>query len=174
MGLIWVHELDGWSVLRLDERPVRLDVSPLRVLQDREVGVGGDFPVALVFSDKDKPQWAVIAAEGTGVRVNGRALSTGMHILADRDEMQVGRGRSFFFSTETLASIDPFPGMEHIFCPRCQLSIVESSPAVRCPQCGVWYHMSEEYPCWRYDEKCQFCDQRTAEDAVYRWTPEEI
>ena len=91
MGLIWVHELDGWSVLRLDERPVRLDVSPLRVLQDREVGVGGDFPVALVFSDKDKPQWAVIAAEGTGV-IAGKMIRPLLELAGIRNVLSKAYG----------------------------------------------------------------------------------
>lgn len=175
MAHLWAHESGEWSVLLLDERTIRLDVSPLRVLRDCEVGDIEDSPVAVVFAGEGKPQWAAIAAAGAGVRINGRTLLTGLHVLADRDEVQVGRDQSLFFSTETLASVEPFPGMEQtIYCPRCQLPIVEGSLAVICPQCGVWYHMSEEYPCWRYAEQCQLCDQRTTEEAGYRWTPEEI
>jgi len=45
---------------------------------------------------------------------------------------------------------------------------------VRCPQCGVWHHQSDELPCWVYSSSCSLCDHPTALDAGYRWIPGEL
>jgi len=116
--------------------------------------------------------WVLLAAPS--VHVNGARLLTGIRVLHDRDELRAGDRRSFF-STESLAEVVAFPGGERpVFCPRCKLEIAPTSPAVRCPQCRVWHHQSEEFPCWTYGERCAMCDQPTALDAGFRWSPEEL
>jgi hypothetical protein len=51
----------------------------------------------------------------------------------------------------------------------------ETSPGGKCPQCGVWYHQSEElFDCWTYSELCALCDQSTGLDSDYLWTPEDL
>jgi len=80
-----------------------------------------------------------------------------------------------FFSTELLAGVTPYPGSERpILCARCKAEIATASPAVRCPRCGAWHHQSDELPCWTYAERCSVCDQPTALDAGFAWTPEEL
>jgi len=117
-------------------------------------------------------RWVLLAAPS--VRVNGSPVAAGIVALRDRDEI-CADGRRVFFSTESLAEVVPYPGGERTtFCPRCRLEIAAGTLAVRCPHCGVWHHQSAELPCWTYAERCVQCDQRTALDAGYRWTPEEL
>jgi hypothetical protein len=118
----------------------------------------------------DGEAWIILGS--AAVRVNGEPLDVGIRVLRDRDELRAGDRRAFF-STESLAKIVPFPGGERpTFCPRSRLEITPGSPAVACPQCKVWHHQSEELPCWTYSERCATCDQSTALDAGFRWTPE--
>jgi hypothetical protein len=112
--------------------------------------------------------WVLVGA----AQVNGMPLLTGIRVLRDRDELQVG-GLRAFFSAEALAAVRPSPAQgERIFCPRCKQEIEKLSPAVRCPQCRVWHHQTAELPCWTYSERCASCNQPTDLNAGYRWTPE--
>jgi hypothetical protein len=116
--------------------------------------------------------WVVVGSPA--VRVNGAPLDAGIRVLRDRDELRIG-GRRTFFSTETLAAVVPFPdGERPVPCARCTLAVASGSPAVRCPQCRLWHHQSEARPCWAYAERCTACDQPTALDAGFRWTPEPL
>jgi hypothetical protein len=120
--------------------------------------------------------WLIMDARPPRVHLNGSSLTTGIHVLHDRDEICgiPGVGR-MFFSTEVLARVEPYPGAERpASCPRCKQPITAGTPAVRCPGCGVWYHQSEDFPCWTYSETCALCPQLTALDAGYRWTPESL
>jgi hypothetical protein len=108
-------------------------------------------------------------------------VTAGLCVLGDRDEIRMG-GELRYFSTETLASVEAFPGAERaVFCGRCRQKIEAGTPAVCCPGCGIWYHQdesanlaeSERLPCWTYSEKCAFCGHPTALDTVFAWTPEE-
>ena len=120
-------------------------------------------------------QWAVVHSPGSSLRVNGTALATGIRVLSHRDELRMAGvpGRTFF-SLEGLPRIVPFDGGEEGRCPRCQQAIGIGTPAVRCPQCGVWHHESEEFGCWTYSSTCALCDQQTDLEGGFRWTPEEI
>lgn len=117
--------------------------------------------------------WLVMSTSPRGVRLNGAPLSTGIRVLADRDELQLdGRGR-FFFSTERLVRIETYgAGERPVVCPRCKLPIEVGTLAVCCPQCAVWHHQSVDSPCWIYSEHCALCPQPTPLDCGYRWTPE--
>ena len=123
----------------------------------------------------DGEQWLVMSAGASGVRLNGAALLTGIRALRDHDELHVDGVGRVFFSTEQLARIEPFPGAERpAFCPRCKQEIDKHYPAVRCPQCNVWYHQSQDLPCWTYSDTCALCAQATHLGAGFRWTPEEL
>jgi hypothetical protein len=115
-----------------------------------------------------------VTGEESAVDIGGRPLTTGVAVLADRDEIRVeGVGR-MFFSTEVLASVEPFPGSERtLFCPRCTLELVTGEPAVRCPQCRVWHHQRMDRECWTHTEACAMCSRPTALDQGFRWIPEE-
>jgi hypothetical protein len=84
-----------------------------------------------------------------------------------------GTAGRVFFSLERLARVVPFDGVDKSHCPRCQTVIERGTPAVRCPQCGVWHHESDEFRCWTYSPTCALCDQPTELEGSFRWTPEE-
>lgn len=150
------------------------------------LGAGADYPVRPCNADEcggaalllrgrgpEGDAWLVLSAAPNRVRINGGSLHMGIRALRNGDELHVdGLGR-LFFSTEQLARIEPFPGAARpVFCPRCKQEIGQHYQAVRCPQCSVWHHQSEDLPCWTYSETCALCDQPTQLGAGYRWTPE--
>src|SRR5687767_10344673 len=62
----------------------------------------------------------VLIAPASRLLVNGTPVVFGISVLADRDEIRLPDGRQFFFSTEMLACVEPFPGTGvRGFCPRC-------------------------------------------------------
>jgi hypothetical protein len=135
-------------------------------------------PALLVRARNAKPApWVLIAGAGPDVRVNGDAMLLGVRVLTDRDEISVAGVGELFFSTESLARVEEFTGdltgaTPAIYCPRCRQTIDEGVSAVKCPQCGVWYHETEDLNCWTYAETCALCPQPTDLDAGFRWTPE--
>jgi hypothetical protein len=71
--------------------------------------------------------------------------------------------------------VSPMPETPRgMMCPRCRQRIEKETLAVRCPQCGLWHHQSEELPCWTYSSTCAMCPQPSALDAGYQWTPTEL
>jgi hypothetical protein len=122
-----------------------------------------------------RSRWLVLARGGWDVMLNGLPLLTGFHLLRDRDELRLAGGARGFFSDETQAVLEPFPGADQaLFCPRCSLEIESRQPAVRCPQCQIWHHQDEpnELPCWTHVENCTMCSHPTALESGFRWTPE--
>lgn len=117
--------------------------------------------------------WALVVRPGL-VRVNGQALWLGLRVLRDRDEVQLPGQGSVFFSTESLAKVEGFPGAtKPVFCPRCRDKI-ETGLAVKCPACGVWHHQLPDRPCWTYSETCALCPQPSALSTGFQWTPERL
>ena len=164
-------EMPEWAVASLDGEAFSLISGPGQTLCLRAGAEAAAAPATLLRSQLDgRESWVLT---GTA-RVNGMPLRTGIRVLRDRDELEIG-GLCTFFSTETLALVEPMPrGDKPVFCPRCKQGIEPESAAVRCPQCRVWHHQSDDLPCWTYAEHCTLCDQPTALDAGYRWTPEEL
>jgi hypothetical protein len=119
--------------------------------------------------------WALLAGLEVSVRVNGLPLVLGIHALRDRDEISLA-GQRYFFSTEELALVTPFPGLaQPACCPRCKQKVEVGEPAVACPHCRAWHHQSDEFPCWTYEPTCALCQlQSTALDAGYSWTPDTL
>ena len=117
-------------------------------------------------------EWVLLARPGE-VAVNGAPVLSGVRVLRDRDELVLRGGAQFFFSTERLAAIEPFPGAKAIPCPRCREPIEPGTSAVRCPLCTLWMHENEKRKCWTYAPKCH-CPQPTALDAGFAWSPEDL
>lgn len=157
MAHLWnVDDSGDWKLTMLVDDEFALDAS----LLVRRVGGRAD-------------EWALVSPAHKDTRVNGVRVMTGLTILTDRDEIRPAGGPTWFFSTETQARVEPFPGSEaRGFCPRCKLRIAEGTPAVHCPGCGLWYHQCDEFPCWTYASQCSACPQPTELGAGCRWTPE--
>jgi len=175
MAHVWVRSAAGWEAKQL-AGTVHALAAEIGLPPEQGAATQNALPRLLHSEAGGKSVWLVMAAAQAGVRVNGRALPAGLAVLADRDEIRTSDGLQFFFTTETLATPVAFPGSQRpMICPRCRLKIDAGTIAVRCPGpgCGLWYHHSEESPCWLYAEKCVFCDQSTAMDVGFSWTPEE-
>jgi hypothetical protein len=174
MAHLWTQDAEGWSARRLDGAHLELAFDSMRHAGDAQQTATGAKAAQLVRTGAGGAQvWALIAPPDSDLRMNGRAPLAGLRALADRDEIRCG-GEVRYFSTETLASVESFPGAERpVYCGRCRQPIEAGSPAVRCPGCGIWYNESAELACWTYGERCAFCDQSTALDASFSWTPEE-
>ena len=114
------------------------------------------------------------------VLLNGEPLHLGIQALADRDVIQLPGQPPLFFSTEWLPRVEPYPAeLAPVRCPRCAQLIAPGDAAVRCGQCGAWYHQIKDDPkrpltCWTYGETCLHDKQRTALDGEFHWTPREI
>lgn len=174
MAHLWVQDdSNAWAVFSLTSQflslPEALPAGPgthdgeadSEAILLRSAGVGG-------------ARWVLLAAS-PGVLVNGVPLFTGIRVLLDRDELRLGAACSVYFSSEALATVEDFPGSEQpLFCPRCKQEIVRGAKAVRCPQCGVWSHQTDDLPCWNYAPHCALCDQSTELGGSYRWSPEEL
>jgi hypothetical protein len=159
MAHLWVNEragVPGWSPVPLDG-----DVAPL-----------GDAAALLRHASSGPMLWLLVGPPT--LRVNGESLAAGIRVLRDGDELCVA-GSRMFFSSESLTVVEPFAGdLRPVRCARCKLEIVAGAPAVRCPACSVWHHQSDETPCFTYAPRCALCDQPTALDAGFRFTPEAL
>lgn len=136
-----------------------------------------DAPLVHPFGEKTL-RWALVTPPGVPVRVNGAAELPGVRVLDDRDEIvfhadDVDEPLRLWFSNESLAVVESFESNgAAVSCPRCKMKIAEGAGAVRCPACNTWHHENEERACWTYSDHCALCDQQTALDAGFRWTPE--
>ncbi|HEY7448375.1 MAG TPA: hypothetical protein VH702_09510 [Vicinamibacterales bacterium] len=145
----------------------------LTMLVDDEFALEASLLVRRVAGRVD--EWALVSPTHGNTRVNGVRVMTGLTILTDRDEIRPAGGPTWFFSTETQAHVEPFPDSDgRGFCPRCRLPIATGTPAVHCPRCGLWYHQSDEFPCWTYAPQCTACPQLTELGAGLGWTPERL
>lgn len=169
MAQLWIRESNEWAVLPLTG--TRLAFGDLPVAT-------GAAPAAAVLvrgSPDDRAEWQLMARPSSGIAVNGLPVAAGMRTLLDQDEIRVPFLGTLFFSTERLARVEPLPVAGHdVSCPRCRQSIAPGSPAVRCPGCEVWHHGSPELPCWAYAPTCALCQQETAAEAGFKWTPEDL
>ncbi len=120
------------------------------------------------------PMWALVTAPGARIQVNGRMPVGGLRVVNDRDAIRTADGARYYFLTESLPVIEPFPAADRpVFCGRCRLRLDSGFLAVRCPVCAIWYHQGGDLPCWTYDERCAYCGAQTALDADYQRIPED-
>ncbi|MEE8142513.1 MAG: hypothetical protein V3T77_05390 [Planctomycetota bacterium] len=123
--------------------------------------------------------WLLLWAPRQELYINGeRVPDVGLRKLQDRDEIRLpGLGR-FYFSSERLATVEPFPGLEwEILCPRCRIPIEADQLAVLCPVCRVWHHQFQgpdsDRRCWSYGSSCAACNSCFTDHlSTFRWSPE--
>lgn len=177
MAHLWARDAGGaWAVLPLsgDEFDLVSLPVPSPASSRRPGGRRSGRLLRAMSEGAAGTEWVLVAPPEEQIAVNGLPLLAGIHSLGDRDEIGLA-GESVFFSTETLARIEAMPASQEVrFCPRCKQAIEEASPAVRCPQCGLWHHQSETLPCWLYSSTCAMCPQDTDLEAGFRWTPEDL
>lgn len=176
MAHLWLrHDGDDWSAMLLAGHAIDISVHPPRILAEA-FRLAEDTRAAVIpVGAEDPPTWVLLVAAGSDVRINGFAPVAGLRVLQDRDEIRATRAGALFFSTETLACVEEFPGSERtVFCGRCRQAMEKGQMAVRCPhsRCGIWYHQTDNLPCWTYAPACGFCPQATALDAGFTWVPE--
>jgi hypothetical protein len=174
MAHLWFRDADAvWSAMPLNGYAVEVSVYPPRPLAEGVRLVEDVWAAVMRARAGDTPVWVLLAAGGGDIRVNGFPAVAGVRVLQDRDEIRAGLLDPIFFSTETLARVEEFPGHERtVYCGRCRQAMEIGQKAVCCPQCGIWYHQTEDLPCWTYAPTCGFCPHATALDAGYGWVPE--
>jgi hypothetical protein len=164
MAYLWIEDAEGWLAKGLAGDGLNLGA----------LAAEAEHALLCRSATNGTTNWSLMSAPCATVRVNGEQPPAGLRVLADRDEIRIADGKRFYFTTESLLHIEPFPGAERpVSCGRCRQPIETGAPAVRCPGCGVWYNQSAELPCFTYSETCAFCNQPTSLDAGFRWTPEE-
>ena len=174
MAHMWVRDDSGeWASMQLVGDALALTGDRLELVQQRASDLSNDSAQLQRRKDADGEKWFLLAPAQNNWHVNGVPIRAGLRQLRDRDELRSGDCDRMFFSTESLACVEPFSGLDHpIFCPRCKQEIAGQELAVRCPNCGAWYHQTEDFSCWTYTERCSMCDQATSLDTGYRWTPD--
>lgn len=178
MSHFFVHsEEGGWAIFPLVSGHHVLSANPhdtvrtLDASHPEKIGV----LVGRYKNPSGGENWLLKCATTAQVRLNGSPVYLGVHTLIDHDEIVLDGKARFFFSSEELVQVVPFPGAaQPVFCARDKSEIVKGSLAVRCPTCGTWCHQSEDKPCWLYGPTCPVDDHPTALDAGYRWTPETL
>jgi hypothetical protein len=184
VAILWVKlEKDlkpAWAIFPLDggdliDLSTDTEASPVKRNRKRAMSPKGVI-LGRTQAVKSRETWVLLNPQSIPTLVNGEPVLTGIRVLRNKDEIRIaGTGRRFYYSTERLARVERFAGSEPaVFCPRCKREISEGSEAVRCPQCQIWHHQSEELDCWTYSSSCSLCDQSTGLDTGYRWTPEAL
>lgn len=180
MAHLWKVMSDSgeWTALALDGDAFTLDNETLSRVPELLPTRGASLGLRRV-EDPSSPTsgalWTLVVGRDARVLVNGSPATLGLLALTDRDEIRLVNARPLFFSTESLAHVTPFAASgPRGFCPRCKQHIEPGTPAVRCPGCSLWYHASDDLPCWTYAPLCSACPQQTALDAGFRWTPEAL
>lgn len=175
MPHLWVEESPGdWAVLLLDD--LSLSVNARRTAHEDEPRRSHDRSPDFVVVRGGPATSAVrflVAPPDSVARVNGAPLAAAIRQLADRDEIRVGDA-CWYFSSEELVRVEPFPASTALPCARCHQPIEHATSAVHCPSCRLWHHESEASRCFSYAETCAGCDQPTAIDTSYRWSPTEL
>ena len=177
MAHLWIKNDSGqWAVLLLEADAFDLSTNPPRPLDGRVAGEHLASSTVLINAGADgRDVWALIAGLTSDVRVNGQPVSIGIRVVKDRDEIRVRPVGALYFSTERLARVEAFARFgQALYCPRCKQLLAENTAAVRCPQCNVWHHQTEELPCWTYSETCALCSQPTDLNSTFQWSPEDL
>lgn len=178
MAHLWIESLvDEWLVFPLSSPRVDLGCLPLSTSR-RPIGAEGKEVTGAVLLQSDAlgpSSWFLIVPPAQSLTINGLPLVGGLQLMDDRDEIRLPDGSSLFFSTEELPRVCPMPATDKpMNCARCRQRIEPESPAIRCPQCGIWHHQQEDLECWTYSSTCALCPQPTPFDIGFRWTPAEL
>lgn len=168
MAAIWTHLPDEWGVMQLTEGHAVLRDDACAPVA-RADGNDGPNESALLVHRKNGNSPLLLCAADSNVLVNG-SPTFGIRILADRDEVRVGR-QQFYFSAERVVRPEPFAGPDGTRCARCGIAILKETLAAQCG-CGLWFHESQDSGCFLYADRCCGCESPTAIDAGFCWSPD--
>ena len=104
MAYLWAETAGEWSARKLDGSVITLPVPNSKASEPQLRS-----PRLIQTHCGGKKTWALLAGAGCDARVNGRAIPAGLSVLDHRDAILAG-DEQFFFSAESLASVEPFPG----------------------------------------------------------------
>lgn len=185
MPNLWIERDEkSWALLALDHDRYVIESSraghdgeplTIRPAEPDEVVLPPKFELRRVPNNQQAADWALVGAGD--VAVNAVPVPIALRLLRDKDELRFGRRLRAFYSTESAAKVEPFPGPDTVICARCRLPVDTDQPAVKCPNsdCGVWHHQiddpGDEQPCWTFAETCGACMQPTDLSNGFRWTP---
>ena len=138
MAGVWITNSSGaWQRLQLfaDSLVLLPGEPPHRGPRAMRVAAAG--AVILRAAAAAGAAWILLSGTKAAVRVNGSRLDLGLRVLADKDEILLADAvdpcwHRLFFSTETLAQIEPYAGsgQRPVVCPRCRRKIVAPSDRV--------------------------------------------
>jgi hypothetical protein len=177
MAHLWLWKSEQWTIVPLTKDALQLPAHPAPAARP---ATDAPTPTARVVIRRHRAEgvseaWLVLAPAPSAVRVNGAALSQGLHLLQDKDELQLAGTPPLYFSTERVAAVEAFPGAERaMLCPRCKMEMQAGQAAVRCPVCRTWYHQVEpDLNCYTYALRCQVCAKETKLGGSLEWVPED-
>ena len=175
MPHLFVKDDGSWAVIPLQGQAFRLNPRPYQALSGKELdhNAGSGSGVFVRRIEAEIEQWMLLSGIEQEVHVNGRRLNEGLRLLADRDEIRVASSGTYFYSTETLPSVQTFPGPDSA-CMRCSGELRSGQPAFRCPHCTVWHHEEPGRACWSDIDACANCRRSTAMNAGFHWSPEDL
>jgi hypothetical protein len=175
MAHLWLMYPRTHEPVPLLDSPLDIDAAPPAPASPAAGGEADASRTLLVKTDATGDAWCLVAGAGAEAFVNGQRVVAGIRFLRDRDEIRLPlSGRWYYYGTERLAQVMPFPLSQGAACPRCRQPVLPAAAAVQCPGCGLWHHESAELPCWSYADTCAMCSHSTQLDAGYRWTPEAL
>jgi hypothetical protein len=149
-----------WKALALDAEEIQLSAMPDQAVLVRKI-------------DNEKSLCSLLVAPGVVAHVNGEKVLLGARVLNDRDAIHLaGQGR-MFYSAHSAPVVAPYSGKVTIPCSRCRIDIRPGELAVQCPGCHLFFHQSQESPCWLHAEQC-VCEHPTALEDDNSWSPNEI
>ncbi len=176
MAHLWMQtESKRWGYYTLSATAFSLETLPPSTLDATPSAAGDDSRGGVLLTRASQDEWVLMTGKARRAWVNGVPATLGIRVLDHQDRITIDGVGTTFLSTETLPCIESFP--EDIGprqCPRCRLAVEVGRPAVLCPGCAIWYHESEEFPCFTCTSTCVFCPQETALDTGFRWIPEAL
>ena len=174
--VVWVVDKDfQWVPKKVNE----IFKNKIEREGDSERSPNAESQVACIFpwkNEQGKDGVVLIPRLGNCLKVNGNEVF-GLKVLENKDEISSqfstnGKRIWFYFSTESLPMKIYFESDHPTFCIRCKLKIGKGEEVVKCPQCDLIYHESNDKKCWSYDGKCAGCSRSTKME--YSWKPDPV
>jgi len=153
MAYVWFEREDEWAAMRLSEMPVDVGGRVPRAVTPGHSSIGtkqipAQKATQIVQVGAGRRQASVLIwSPDKTVRVNGWTLTTGIRVLADRDEIRIGDRTPVFYSSESVARSRSSPEATARSSATLYAADRKRKAVVRCPDCGLMYHQDAELRC---------------------------